>query len=205
MKQQKPEKLSFFTAAGLEIEFEPISPMVLEESESGLLSEYKKRGEPVTPPTYTVETAGGGTQTFEHDEKSLRNDEDKKQWDAYIDATRRLLAEQSQLRLEIVLSALKVQLPEDKEWERKYKRWHITVPDDSDDKLIFYIEREILKTPDDIFTAMTQVITTSMKGTVSEEAIEAASKSFRDSIQKAVVEAGIDVGTSQGNTEITTG
>jgi hypothetical protein len=204
MKQIKPDRLVFYTSAGLEVEFEPVSPIVLEESEAGLLSEYKERGEPIDIPTYTVETAGGGSQVFEHDEKSLQTDEDKAKWKAYVDANQRLLAEQSQLRLEIVLSSLKIQLPEDNTWERKFKKWHVKVPEDPDEKLMFYIQREILKTPEDLFTAMTQVISTSMKGTVSEEAIEAASKSFRDSIQKALVEAGLEPGTDSAGAEDST-
>lgn len=193
MKQIKPDKLVFYTAAGLEVEFEPISPILLEESEQGLIAEYRQRGEPLDKPTYTVETVGGGSQIFEHDETTLTTDELKAAWALYKDANDRLQAEQAQLRLEIVMSAIKVELPEDGEWEKRYRRWHVTVPSDADEKRLFYIAREILKTPADLVEAMTRVITTSMKGTVSEEAIEAASASFRNYIQEAVSEAGLDV------------
>jgi len=199
MKSVKPERLVFYTTAGLEVEFDPISPITLEESEKGLEAEYRARGEPLEPPTYETILAGGGTQTFTHDATTLESEEDKAAWQAYKDATGKLAAEQAQLRLEMVLSALKVKLPEDTAWERKLKRWHITVPEDPDAKWMFYVQREILKTPSDIFEAMTQIIGASMRGSVSEEAIEAASATFRSSVQEAAREAGVEPKADSGN------
>jgi len=120
-KNVKPERLVFYTISGEEIEYTPISPILLEESEKGLEAEYKARGEPLTPPTYTVELAGGGTQEFAHDETTLTTDEQKADWAAYKAATTKLAAEQAQLRIDVVLSALKIKLPEDAVWEKRLK------------------------------------------------------------------------------------
>lgn len=200
MKQNvKPDRLFFYTAAGVEVEYEPISPIVLQESEAGLEAEYRGAGEPLDPPTYTTQLAGGGEQTFPHDETTLVTDEDKAAWAAYKTANAKLAAEQAQLRVDLVLSALKISLPPDGAWEKNYKKWHIKVPQDPDEKLNFYILREILKTPADIFEAMTQVIGASMRGTVSEAAITAAMATFRGDIQKAAREAGLEPPADQGN------
>ena len=199
MKSVKPERLVFYTTAGLEVEFDPISPITLEESEKGLEAEYRARGEPLEPPTYETILAGGGTQTFIHDVTTLESEEDKAAWAAYKAATGKLAAEQAQLRMDVVLSALKVRLPEDDAWVRKLKKWHVTVPEDPDERWTFYILREVLKTPSDIFEAMTQVIGASMRGSVSEEAIEAASATFRSNVQEAAREAGLGFETNPGD------
>jgi hypothetical protein len=200
MKQVKPEKLVFYTSAGREIEFEPISPILMEEAEQGLVAEYRQRGEPLDKPTYTVETAGGGSQTFEHDETTLTTDEMKATWEAHKDANARLAAEQGDLRIDMVLSALKVDLPADDDWERRLRKWHVTIPDDPDEKWKFFVLREVLKTPSDIFEAMTAVISASMRGTVPEEAIEAASATFRSGVQEAAREKGFEFGGNQEST-----
>jgi hypothetical protein len=201
MEKIKPERLSFYTDSGLEVEFEPVSPLVLEEIEAAIEAEHRAAGWPIDPPTYEAELAGGGTQTFDHDETTLRNDEEREAWRLHKEALTAMAAEQSRRRAEMILFALKVELPEDDTWVRRLKRMGLQIPEDPDDRLIFYIERFVIRTPNDLMTAMTEVIGASLRGTVSEAQIKAASQTFRDNIQKAIFEAGQAAGIDQGNSE----
>src|SRR3990167_3950686 len=159
------------TVAGVEVLIGPVNLFDLNLAAARLEKEFRERGEPLDPPTYTAELAGGGTQTFEHDEDTLevtpemvlsealddpekakeiaahRTAVNREAWADYMSANARLIAEQSALRMEIMLDGVKAELPEDGAWEARRKRRHLEVPDDPIEKRLYYIQRELLVTP----------------------------------------------------------
>ncbi len=187
-------KLTFTTVGGQVLEYEPVSPLALEMSERGTRKKYIDAGEPIEKPTYTVETAGGGDQTFEHDEKSILDYPGAAEaWKAYLDANQRLNAEIAEIRTQLILSAVMVELPVDDKWLRRQRRRNIEVPappvDDSDmdaldeyqEKLrVHYLMTEVLKTVEDSYGIVDKILASSLKGALTEEQIEAASASFRN-------------------------
>ena len=180
------KKLIYRTLTGREIEYEPVSPIVLELSEQGAKKEFIERGEPLDPPTYTVELAGGGTQTFPHDLTTLTTDEDKATWAKYLDAKERLETEQARLRKLIILECLKdIILPEDNTWEVKQKARKVDVPQEPDEKLVHYIQTEILKSSADFRCLTDAILRAGYLGAVGEDVIEASSSLFQDRIQAA--------------------
>lgn len=195
------KKLSFFTTAGLEVEYEPASAVEIEMSEAALKQEYLDRGEPLAVPTYTVELAGTkSTQTFEHDETTLKTDEDREMWAKHVDALSRYTIELNELRTEIVLDCIKVELPEDTKWMDRQKRHHVKLPTDPYELRHHYIRTQVLRSVEDIYLAMQKVIVASLSGSVDEAAIEASLKTFRDTIQQAGIEAASALGTPQADT-----
>jgi len=196
------KKLSFFTTAGVEVEYEPASAVEIEMSEAALKQEYLDRGEQLAIPTYTVELAGSTpenpiTQTFEHDEKSLSTDTDKEKWKAYIDANARYNAELNDLRTMIVLDCLHIELPEDERWKDRQKRHHVKFPDDPYELRHHYIRTMVLRSVEDIYLAMQKVIVASLSGSVDEAAIEASLRTFRNTIQQAGFQAAEEIRSDQ--------
>lgn len=215
-------KYMFTTNAGLEVSFTPPSATIIEESEQGLKADLIGQGFILEAPTYEVEVAGGTpekplTQTFEHTETSLVTDEDKAKWAVYQTGLQKYKAELAKMRTSICLEALNIQLPEDQTWIQLQLQKHIKLPgitakklnEDGDyeveitnrAKLLDHYKRtEILRTMDDIYNAISEVVTSAYAGTTSDEARQVASKLFRNKLQEAALaNAGAAGGT--GNTQ----
>jgi len=184
------KKLVYRTLTGREIEYEPVSPIVLEMAEAGVKREFVARGEPIDPPTYTVSLAGGGTQSFPHDPTTLTTDEDKATWAKYQDAKQRLEDEQGKIRTNIVLDCLVgIALPDDDSWEKRQKARKVDVPQEPDEKLIHYIKTEILKSSADFRCLTDAILQAGYLGSVSEDVIEASSTLFQNRIQEIARQA----------------
>ena len=204
------KKNVYVTVAGVEVPIGPVNLFDLNLAAAGLEKEYRERGEPLDPPTYAAELAGGGTQTFEHDEDTLevtpgmvlsealgdpekakeiaahRTAVNREAWADYMSANARLIAEQSALRMEIMLDGVKAELPEDGAWEVRRRRRHLEVPDDLAEKRLYWIQRELLVTPADAEEALAAIIRLSSQG-MPEEAIKAAEAMFRHQVQAAFI------------------
>ena len=207
------KKNVYVTVAGVEVPIGPVNLFDLNLAAAGLEKEYRERGEPLDPPTYAAELAGGGTQTFEHDEDTLevtpemvvqevgeagikaeeaeriaseRTIANREAWADYLNANARLIAEQSALRMEIMLDGVKAEIPEDGAWEARRRRRHLEVPDDPAEKRLYWIQRELLVTPADAEEALAAIIRLSSQG-MPEEAIKAAEAMFRHQVQAAFI------------------
>ena len=204
------KKNVYVTVAGVEVPIGPVNLFDLNLAAEGLRREFYERGEPLDPPTYTAELAGGGMQTFEHDEDTLevtpemvlsealddpekameiaayRTAVNREAWATYLDANARLIAEQGALRMEIMLDGVKAELPADNTWEIRRKRRHLEVPDDPIEKRLYYIQRELLFTTADAENALAAIIRLSSQG-MPEEAIKAAEAMFRHQVQAAFI------------------
>lgn len=207
------KKFCFTTSAGVIVEFTPPSATILEMGEAGIREEFKEKGEQMELPTYKREIYGSKPdaplyQTFPMDEKYIETapDEEKVQWEAYKDCQARFQLEVNKLRKQVCLEALHIQLPEDNSWIKSQLNKHIRVPGitsvnggaieiaDHQILLFHYIETEILRTLDDIYASMGLVLASAYTGTVDEASIEAASKTFRNRIQEAALQASSTTG-----------
>lgn len=178
----------YVTLSGLEVPIKPISPTKIMKAETGVEKDFRSRDEPIDPPTYNVETAGGGVETFELDETAIEipgNEAETKKrqiaWTAHQDALARLKAVQFDTTRTIVLNSIDLSLPEDEAWIEDQKALFIEVPDDPRKRWIHWLETEVLH-PHDIIEIIASVLTLSSRGIIPEEDIEAAAKLFRRAV-----------------------
>lgn len=174
-------KMIFTTDAGLEVHYEPASALQIEMSEQGIRKAYKERGASIEPPTYEVETVGGGTQVFQHDKDTIKTDEQKAAWEKYLVDSAEMEIEIINTRNAILMDAILVDLPADGAWEARQKKRYIQIPDDPDEKRSHYIQTEVLKTVNDAYGITEKIMIATLSGAVPEAAIEAASATFRNS------------------------
>lgn len=173
-------KLKYVTMDGVEIPFRPMSPIIFERAANNLRQAYIDRGDVLDPPTYTVETAGGGSQTFAHDEESVKGKPEMEMaWAAYLDVNKRLKDELSELRGSIVLDCVLLEMPEHGAWEDKQRKWGIVISDEPDEKRRQWLETEVMRSMQDIFNFADVVLRASYAGVVDEATIDAASRTFR--------------------------
>jgi hypothetical protein len=174
------KKHYYTTINGVDIEIRAVSIMEMNLAEAGLRAEYLARGEPLDPPTYRVDLAGGGYQEFPHDETTLRTDEEKAAWEKHQEALARYTAETNRLRGEIMLEdGIAFELPKDTRWIEKQKRRHIQIPDEPDKLRQHYLETELLKTPEDAQNIVIAILKLSARGAADPAAVEAAMDGFR--------------------------
>lgn len=178
----------YVTLSGVEIPIKPISPTKIMKAETGVEKDFRNRGEPIDPPTYDVETAGGGVETFDLDETAIEipgdEVETKKRriaWTAHQEALARLKTAQFDITRRIVLNSIDLALPEDETWIEDQEALFIDVPDDPRARWIHWLETEILH-PNDIIEIIALILTLSSHGIIPEEDIEAAAKLFRRAV-----------------------
>lgn len=173
------KKRVYVTDNGTELEIRAISLSELQMAQAGLRAEYVERGEPLNPPKYKIETFGGGEEWHDHDEKSIRTDEEKEAWAKYLDANNRLNRESAKLVQEFVFEdGIVLDVPENGTWQARMKRRRIKIPDDLTEMRTLYILTEYLKTPQDIKSCIGEILKVSARGTDNQAEIEAALKSF---------------------------
>ena len=182
------EQTVYVTLSGVEIPIKPISPTKIMKAEIGVEKAFRSRDEPIDPPTYAVETAGGGVETFELDETAIEipgdEAETKKRqiaWTAHQEALVRLKKEQFDITRKIVLNSIDLPLPEDETWIEDQEALYIEVPDDPRARWMHWLETEILH-PRDIVEIIADILTLSSKGIIPEEDIDAAAKLFRRAV-----------------------
>jgi len=184
----------FETTAGIKIKIPPISMLDLQLAQNAAEKKFRARGEPVDPPTYEVEVLGGEKEYHPHTETTIldASEEDKATWVKYLE-TSGWVQEETQDRTALVfLEGILVELPEDNAWaERRKKLFGEEVPEDLDQRKLYYLNNVLLKTPADKSGLMLEIQRLSMTGT-NEEAIEAMEELFRRQMEiqgRAGVEA----------------
>lgn len=184
------ERPHIFTEDGRKVFIKSISMLELEEAEQGLEKHFRAQNEPLDPPTYTVEVAGGGEVEYpltadilEVEGNPKETARRKAEWAAYADAVFRFEAEKGRISQEIILEGIDIEVPEDGAWEARMKRRYIEVPEDDPVlKRQKYILTEILKTPDDWLTVQAEILLISSSGAIRREDVEAASATFRSQL-----------------------
>lgn len=180
------------TVDGEQLVIHPVSYREIIQVRQRVEAEFRERGEPIDPPTYTVKTEVG-PQTYTHDETTVETDEEKAIWKAHQDALTRLTVARSQAVSElIILKALRIRSVPD-EWIEEQKLFGIPVPENQRERLLAYAESRFLQTPKDIATLVNAVIQMALTGSVTEAEVKAAEESFRsplDTGERAAADAG---------------
>jgi hypothetical protein len=71
MKRIARDLAVYETTGGVKLHLQPVSNLLIAEIAQVVERQFRATGEPIDPPTYTVQTVGGGEQTFYHDETTL--------------------------------------------------------------------------------------------------------------------------------------
>lgn len=128
------------------------------------------------PPTYTVPVVGGGTETHNHTAETLETEADKIAWATYQIQLRTEQMEFNRRFYEFVVLFGIISDPPDDGWEKRYNRLGLSVPDDPIERKLFWVENEVLVTPEDgagLFLAVLRMSET------DKEAAEQIAAGFR--------------------------
>lgn len=184
----------FETTAGTKIQIQPISLLDLQLAQDAVETEFKAAGKQIEPPTYEVEVLGGDKEYHSHTEKTIESgtDKEKELWAKYLQDKAELEGAKEDKSWLVLLDGIVIDLPEDDKWIRRRKKiFNEDVPEDEDERLLYYINKILLKTPADQTGLYWAIIELSMTG-AKEEAISAMKQLFFRSVgisQRAGVEA----------------
>jgi len=106
------------------------------------------------PPTYTIETAGGGTRTFPHDAASIEETpEDRPAWNEYLERYERVATERAvESHKFMIMQGIVENPPPLEEWSINYALWKLNPPD-PEDKVSYkvrWIEEMVCADPADM-------------------------------------------------------
>lgn len=143
---------------------------------------FRAAGEPLDPPTYTIETAAGSTETHPLDEAAAKTDEEKEKLAAHQDALARLQSAQVQKKMRLLLRGIVWE--EKPEWEEEHKTvLEIDVPPDGEERWFHFLTTEVLKTPADFVNAIEVMTALTYQGGINPDELHAVMNSFRDYLQ----------------------
>lgn len=181
---------TYTSTTGFTFEFRPISQERLSAALRKVETEFRDAGEPIDPPTYTVEIGSGGTEQIFHDETTIEEGEtpeiiaeQKATWAKHVDARKRfkMARDRRALRLTLLRGVKLVrpaEIPDDG-WDTRLMADGVEVPSDADERLLCWLKHEALPTPQDIFAVQRGVSLISNAGAPAE-AIERIEEFFRD-------------------------
>jgi len=166
----------YTSARGVQAEFSPMPPMLVARMETQIDAEFGV----IEPPTYTVETIGGGSTTLVHTQETIETDEQQAEWDAYIARkAARDEKQQSMMLRALQLECLRPIIDEDDDWMDRLEFVGITVPDNKYDRHLLWVESQFIGHPDDIIACLT--IPMQLAG-VAQGDMAAAESMFRDTV-----------------------
>lgn len=142
-------------------------------------------------PTYTIETAGGGSETHKHEVdpskgiNTLVTDEDKENWARYLDEKQQVdneLADRIATAalidgIDIDQDALKAEYPR---WEKRMLMKGLKVPEDAEEKELLFKRTFVIASTTDLKNLVSDVM--ELTG-VSQELIDSTKASFPDSVE----------------------
>ena len=188
---------SFTTVMGRIVKCKPVNDTLVTMAFAKIEKDFRARGEPLDPPTYTVQIALAGaqvgTETHPHDETTLEVPGDEAQtaanklaWANYQAARERLTKAQYEKREWLwLMVGLDVELPAEDDWAREQEAlFEITVPTDPQARRLHYIKTVVLSTLVDFTRALETVTLLSYTGMVDPEVVRASIDSFRNKVQR---------------------
>lgn len=178
------EVQGFVTVDGRTLAVRPIdTKFALPMIGQGIRAKHARSGAPLEPPTYTVTTASGATETHAHDETTLETDADKAAWAAYQAALKALNDEIVMGQMRFMLMEGLVYDDPPQEWAERYAFYGMEMPDSPQERTWLYIQTVLLPTASDLERALAAVMAVSATG--NEEAVKAAEALFRHSLEGA--------------------
>jgi hypothetical protein len=199
-----PSATEYIAESGLRIGLKPVRPILVQRGLMVLEDEWRKRGEAVDVPTYTVKQEDLDDQTFPLDETSLDDPNSAEQtrinhskWAHYQECQVRLSAAKGE-REQVLLLALgtEVEVPESG-WQEEQLWMGLTIPTDPLDLKVHYLTTVVLSQID-LSLLLPQINMLSMKGLVKPEQVAQFQSDLRraverragDTISKALQEIG---------------
>jgi len=165
------------TAAGVDVDILGISPMLMQKVGDAFRFKYP---EP-KPPTYVVETAGGGKEVNYHDDTTVETVEEVDALQAYKDehAAWRA-ASQAALVRAVVIKGVKFEMPENDAWIEDQELLGLEVPEGELERRIHYFETEVVSSVEDMLTLLGSAMGL---GGMQDEMLGTAMSMFRTEIQ----------------------
>lgn len=134
-------------------------------------------------PQYEAVGIGGVKMYYDHDLTTLKTDEERAEYDAYLKAKAVHAGKYNEALLRLALiSGIDVEYPTDERWVAMQKLQGIEVPDDPDAREIHWRETEVIGNLDDVNAILQGVMGASG---ASEEDIAAAGESFRGAVGRS--------------------
>lgn len=149
------------------------------------------------PPTYTVQTATGATETHPHNETTLETDADRAAWAAYQQKlwTRGVAFVNALIRL-CLLEGITVQNPAQRaDWERRQRLIGLVIPQDPLERELHFLETEITARAEDVMMVLAGVARASG---IDEEAVSSLEDSFRGAVERNETAARVDANAANG-------
>lgn len=185
---------TFTCSDGRELTIKPVSRILTQAIVAKVRREMETAGEPLNPPTYTVETVAGVKETHPHDEATLQTDEDRAAWVAYQAAQGRLNAEVNQRVTRAMLIDGVVghdDVPDGR--AAYYEDLGIEWPADPGDRKVLYLQLEYLPAPQDLTMLWVAIMELSTVGVNGDE-VAAARQSFRGQVEGQAPGGAADTG-----------
>ena len=167
------------------IKTNPVSLVDLMEITGSIELEYREKNEPIDPPTYIV-AVGDDEQEHEHEhvlddngdiiKTTLETDDDIEVWNGYLNAVDRMSTEIAFYTTKyVLLEGVEIDWSQYEGWEDRKRKYRITVPDDPDDKKLYFITSVAFPTPEMQKRVAADILMKSAEGSDSDriEAIEA--------------------------------
>lgn len=168
---------------GTVVEVTAVSDTLIGMAQEAVRRRFVEAGEPITPPTYTVEHPGGATSQEPHDETTLETDADRAAWAAHKDALARLATAQSEAQMKVWFSGLVFEMPADDTWIERQRWMGVDVPEGALEQRYHYVITELVKTPEDMFRVLEAITAVSYEGAITEDDLSSAIRSFRNQLQ----------------------
>lgn len=173
----------FMTVSGDVIPLKPISLLDQQLIQDAVEAEFRERGEPIDPPAYRIEQLGydednAPTEAYTFTSIIDAPEEDKEKWATHVEALMRMGEERQRRSAILFAEGADIQLPDSDDWiKRRKKLFNEDVPDDPDERKVYYLNKILLKTPADKDGFMWSVYSLSMTG-ATEERIQAMERLF---------------------------
>lgn len=177
----------FLTSTGKVIEIQAVSLDTINEIGISQRRKAMKGGALVAPPSYTVTTAGGDKQTYQHDEVSIvdATPEEKAAWDKHVESEKALLAAIAAYTMRYALFNGIVDNTIPQPWLNSCEWNGIEVPEDERERRWLYIRTELVPTMKDQTFLFTSILRVSSEGSEElQERVAMLEETFRSSMEK---------------------
>lgn len=168
------------TASGVLVEILGISPLLMQRVGDAF---RKKNPEPM-PPTYEVETGGGGKEVHYHDEESVETIEEVTAFNAFKEEHKAWrAASQKALLRAVVIKGVTFDMPDDDKWVSDQELLGLAddIPDDPLERKVYYFETEVVGSVEDMLTLLGGAM--GMGGMDQDEVVGTAMNMFRAEVQ----------------------
>jgi hypothetical protein len=168
------------TTQGVEVEIHLVPAFRLDRISEMVREEFKKRGEPIEPPTTELQVGRDGVQIVPMREAWIETPEEQKAWDAHIDAVARMEEEAEERRWRVFINrGIANQPPDDNEWAADAIADGLAVPDDPVERKLMWVEEALAPVVADRDRIATAIKSLSASGYVETGDVNARIDFFR--------------------------